>query len=667
MKLRKLKREKQKGSGKKISPTGLATIEKEFARAGELMRAGQVEQAENCCRTIIGIDPDHAPALHMIGVIALQQGMHEKAVHHIRKAIRYNPGNAGYLNNLGLALSDLEKYDEAIAAFENGIRLDPACSSLYVNKGLALKAQGKLEEAVTCYQAALKLNPNDSEIHINQGNALSVLDKDDEAMSCYHKALELTPNDGGLACFHQGNLLKKQGRLGEALDCYHRSLEMSRTSVPGVSCLAELLKFIGNICFDQGRMNEAIEKYREALAINPGQPDAYVNLVSALERTNRTEEAVEEMREAAHEASGFHAAFYQAKIAFRRGKYQEALDILEKYESDSLAATEFITHYFLLGGIKHKLKKYCEAFRHYEKANQFVRNKINERINEKYIQEDQFVSSNQLRGWFTKQGLTSWDMYENTDGLPDPVFLLGFARSGTTLLDQILKSHSRIVTLEEKFTLADIGKDFFHDSSRSAFDQLTHTGIEAYRKKYWDRVQGFLNRQLNGRMLIDRNPFYTKYLGHIHRFFPSARIVFAMRDPRDVCLSCFMQDFAINAATRHFTSLLETAEYYATIMNLFFYFQKELPLNIYFVKYESLIEDVEIVTRELLAFLGLDWEEDVLEYNKTARQSYIKTVSYHQVVKPIYKTAVQRWKKYEEEMQPVLPILQPFVEAFGYE
>ena len=248
-----------------------------------------------------------------------------------------------------------------------------------------------------------------------------------------------------------------------------------------------------------------------------------------------------------------------------------------------------------------------------------------------------------------------------------PVFLVGFPRSGTTLLDQILSGHPGIEVLEEKATLLDFLGEF--TAGDAALERLARMGdaeLEPWRQRYWQRVRDFMPGRDSHRLFVDKMPLNSLYMPLIHRLFPGARYLFALRDPRDVVLSCSMQTFTLNEAMRHFQSLDETVRYYTAVMDVGASAAARLQDRVHRIRYEDVVADTEGAARRLLEFLELPWEPAVLDFQRTARAKRISTPSYHQVVEPIYTRARERWRRYEDQLAPVLPLLQPFVERFGY-
>lgn len=243
-----------------------------------------------------------------------------------------------------------------------------------------------------------------------------------------------------------------------------------------------------------------------------------------------------------------------------------------------------------------------------------------------------------------------------------PVFLVGFPRSGTTLLDQILSSHSGVVCLEESEHFSDALGDVIVDPSRAlAPDTLSPEELQRIRESYWRRVGA-----QPASIIIDKYPLNIVVLPLIKRVFPGAKIIFALRDPRDVVLSCFQQRFAINAAMAQFLEIGRAGAYYDQVMALFELCRSRLNLELHQVRYEDVVVDLENAARDLCVFLGVPFESAMLNYRETALRRDIATPSARQVIEPLYNRSMGRWRRYEEELKPVLPLLAPWAERYGY-
>jgi hypothetical protein len=188
------------------------------------------------------------------------------------------------------------------------------------------------------------------------------------------------------------------------------------------------------------------------------------------------------------------------------------------------------------------------------------------------------------------------------------------------------------------------------------------------RQKYFELTARATRQPLSEKILVDKLPLNIVHLGLIHRIFPDAHILMAVRHPCDVVLSCFMQKFHLNDAMANFSTIEETAALYNKVMSLYEKYQQELPLKIHYVKYERLLNDLEGETCHLASFLGIEWNEAMLNYRKTALdKGYINTPSYASVSEGIYHHATGRWKRYAEQMAPAKNLLNPWINSFDYD
>ena len=243
-----------------------------------------------------------------------------------------------------------------------------------------------------------------------------------------------------------------------------------------------------------------------------------------------------------------------------------------------------------------------------------------------------------------------------------PTFLIGFPRSGTTLLDQILSSHSGIVCLEESEHFSDALSEVIAEPTRALeIESLSAAELAKIRESYWRRVEAQA-----GAIVVDKYPLNIVVLPLIKRVFPEAKIIFALRDPRDVVLSCFQQRFTINAAMAQFLELGRAGAYYDQVMSLFELCRERLALDLHQVRYEDVVGDLEGAARALCGFLAVPFEPSMLNYRDTAMSREIATPSARQVIEPLYNRSIGRWRRYEEELKPVLPALSVWAERYGY-
>jgi hypothetical protein len=258
------------------------------------------------------------------------------------------------------------------------------------------------------------------------------------------------------------------------------------------------------------------------------------------------------------------------------------------------------------------------------------------------------------------------------DGAWTPVFLVGFPRSGTTMTEQILAAHSGIITLEERHFVEAVRYEWARIVGANPdigwmADQLDAEHILQLRSFYREKVESDLEAPIGSATVIDKLPLNIMHIGLINLIFPDAKIVVAIRDPRDACLSCFMQDFELNSAMIHFLSLEQTVEFYTQVMGAWLHFRDIVSLSQLVVRYEDIVQNLEREARQLIDFIGLDWEPGILQFHQKAKNRVILTPSYTAVTEPVHARAIGRWRNYRQQFNPLMPRLEPFIDEFGYE
>jgi tetratricopeptide (TPR) repeat protein len=256
-------------------------------------------------------------------------------------------------------------------------------------------------------------------------------------------------------------------------------------------------------------------------------------------------------------------------------------------------------------------------------------------------------------------------------GSPKPqerthVFLVGFPRSGTTLLEQVLASHPDVTAMAERTCLMDSAAEFFGaDADLDRLAALSEVELESWRAAYWKRVAETESAPSKP-VFIDKMPLNAVFLPLIAKLFPNAKILFALRDPRDAVLSCFRRRFAMNAGMYEFTAMDTAAAYYAAVMDLMQVYSEKLALKMTQARHESLIADFDGETRRLCDFLGLDYCDEMRAFAGRAQARNIDTPSSAQVARGLSTAGVAQWRRYQPQLKPFLPVLAPYVARFGY-
>ena len=424
---------------------------------------------------------------------------------------------------------------------------------------------------------------------------------------------------------------------------------------------------LGILLASQGRSGEALASFEAALRRQPDNVELLYNLIELYEKTNQLPRAIEKTEQALALAPASYPLRYQlAKLQYRTGKYAEAREgvaaLLTREPDHDL--TQKTLH--LLGQACDRLGEHPEAFAAYRQANELLaKSPLARALEPKRYELVQFLA--RQTDSFTRDRIRGWQPAAVGDKETAPVFLVGFPRSGTTLAGQLLAAHSGISTLDERQTLAPLIADFNTTESLALLPDLPAEAIAAHRARYRRLLHELGGADIAGRLVVDKNPLYLCYLGLIQRFFPEARVIVLHRDPRDVCLSNFMQDFIPTPFLVNFLTLQGTVEFYDTVMHLFQRFRDNLSLALLEVRYEDLVSNWRRETGRMLDFLGLDWEEEIISFHEQASRRYIQTPSYQQVVQPVYSSARGRWRNYAAQLAPVLDRLQPHIRALGYE
>ncbi len=518
----------------------------------------------------------------------------------------------------------------------------------------------RLEEAETEVRRALESDDGAAKYHNTLGSILHRQGRLDEALAAFEAALAMDPGYA-TAAYNSGTLNLALGRLKEAEIAFRAGLEAGAGDALLFNNLAAVLS-------QQGRHLEAADCCREGLARHPDHPALGTSLASTLELANDLAAAdgvARKVREASPDFAPARVIF--ARLLRRKGALADALESLEPVFQAALTSEETARACFELGLIQDAQGNYAEAFRSISRSNALERQspRVARRNAERYFEEVRAY-----RKWIGQA--TRAAPRRNPDTSSVPVFFVGFPRSGTTLMEQMLKAHPEIVTTEEKSPLTPLRNlarklaAELNQSFPACVDDWGDERLEEFRDLYWSRAEELLGT-LQGRTLVDKLPLNIVPLGLVERLWPDARVLVALRDPRDVCLSCFFQRFIWNNAMVNFLDLERTGRLYAEVMALWLDYRERLTLPVLEYRYEDLVDDFEGTLRKVLDFIGVGWHAAISDYREAAKQRVIRTPSYRDVTAPIHDKAVQRWKNYEAELAPILPVLAPFVEAFGYE
>jgi tetratricopeptide (TPR) repeat protein len=506
--------------------------------------------------------------------------------------------------------------------------MQTACVDALVEQAVRARSRGQLAEAGRLLNKALVLAPQDSATIIEIGRVHVAEDRVDEAIAAFKAALALAP-DSRAALMALGAAHAGRGEFGPAAAVYRRSAELA-----------------------------------------PDDPDPLANLAFIDERLGRAESA-RTLAEAALRLHPEHAlaALTLARLDLIAGNIEPARARLESLLKGAvLNRAQRLIALNLLGDALHGLDRPAEAFATYTRMkSEWARNHA-ARFGVGGAVENHLSFMLRLERWFLQQDPQRWKPPTVMPDVPvrRHVFLLGYLRSGVTLVDSILASLPDTRVLEEESTLNTADEAFLRDdASLAKLSPLDPQRAATARAAYWGRAAE-LAGDLSNTVLVDMAPINGIKLPMIAALFPAAVVVQCRRDPRDVVLSCFRRNFKSNALTFQLTTLESIARHYDAAMRLTELHLERLGLPVHVVEYSRLVVDFDGVTQQLAEFVDVPWSEAARQFGATAARRRMKTASASQVRRGLFDGSGQ-WLKYRAQLEPVLPILEPWITRFGYE
>ena len=569
------------------------------------------------------------------------------------------PNSIVLYNILGAANQGLGELENALNAYKKAISIKPNFAEAHYNLANVMYDQGNLEEAILAFKKAIALKPNYFEAFNNMGNALQDLGKLEEAIQAFNTAIRIKPNFAE-ALNNMGVTFRSCGKLKEAIQTYNKALLIRSNYV-------EVFNNKGNVYKDQGKLEKAINEYKKAISFRPNYYEAWSNGADALEKWNRLEQLESWLGKAFLNFTDIPSdlKFYEAKLHWRQKRIKKALSVISKINIEKISQVRQQDYLNLRAKCLEQLKDFDGAFKYYSEMNSLAKKSRDyQKSNpEKYFNEQ----CNQL------ERLKS-DQHFQLSNIPNkktsfsPVFLVGFPRSGTTLLDTILRSHSKIDVVEERLSLskakAYIQTKGFHDTLDQTLPKtLVREARSTYQAEFKKHIKDLKSKAIH----IDKMPLNILEAPLIHQLYPEAKFILALRHPMDTVLSCWMQNFKLNPAMANMTDLDRIVEFYCIAMETLKISRAKFRLDVYELKYENLLDNLTRETSSLLSFLNLTWEQEMKNYRNTAiKRERINTPSYSQVIQPIYKDSKYKWLNYKKFINKYMTKLKPWIQEFGY-
>lgn len=603
------------------------------ARLQECARLQQVGRAGEALRELKRLlkrQPGHPAVLHMLGLAEYNLGDLANAEKRLRAALKKVPGHPAVASNLGLVLRRRGQPERAIAAFRSALKTAPDFVDAHYNLAMTLIGLGRADEAVAHLEGVPALLRAHPRLQGALADAKRALGEFEAAFGLYTQALKAAPDDA---------------RLLQGLAA------LPTTMVPGDKALALVERAARSAPYDAGVQAE---------------------LAARLEQANRLDDAERTARKARDLAPHrIRPHLTLATLALRRKDATAAKSLLETAQTLPMAAEDAVDFHHCKARLHVLRGEPGLAVAEQKKAQDALRR----------TQAGQCVDPGAMPA--RVRAFTAWAEARQKSGIAAPndgragasnsdapVFFVGFPRSGTTLMERVLDAHPGVIASPEVPLLGQleaalpnlIGRKF--DVPGGLQDLTDHERSVAaawYAEAFAQAVE-----PPDGRRMIDKMPFNLVDLALVEAVFPDAKVLVALRDPRDTVLSCFMHVFEAHPGTINFRTPEETARLYAQVMDLWDHYRNVLSLPHLSYRYEDLIDDFEGTVRRVLTFLDLPWDPAVLDYAERAKSRYVATPSASEVIRAPHREGIGRWRAFAEELAPVWESLAPYAARFGY-
>lgn len=538
---------------------------------------------------------------------------------------------------------------------KNKLQNDSENYELNLQLGLIYAFEKHYRDSKLFFKKLIKINPKRYEAYLNLSNIEALKEKYDKS--------ELILNE----------FISKNGYhiaiINGLATLYYNSTNFNKLEI----LIKKYLKYDDNylLFFYQGVLygfDEKITKQiiflEKSIKINNKFWKGYEKLFDTFEKTNQLDKFYK-LLDYSINIWGDDPKYIYFKSLYeqRKNNYDKALEILESNKTEEKFIKTSNTNYLinlydLLSKIFLKLNNYNLSLEYAIKRNKISLNKPNNKRFDKNILLDVLRKYKYFYNNTTYTKKKSRDKYIFHDNL---TFVLGFPRSGTTLLDSILRSHSKTLVLEEKPYLINIRHQFFKENTLEKIMNISDTEIFNLQKDY---IESFNFNEK--KLIIDKFPLNMTEIGFIKTIFPNSKIILVLRHPLDSILSCVLTSFKINEAMANYENLNTAAHFYNVVFDLFETYVKHFNLDFYYIKYENIVLNFKKEIQGLLQYLNLDFEDNVNQFYKTAQKRKVNTPSYHQVTQPLYKGSLNRYKKFDK-IEVIKPLVKKWIDKFNYD
>ena len=577
-------------------------------QAFQAFGAGRADIATNIAETIIKRFPREPNAHYLLGNVCHQKKDIDKAAAFYKKAYKFDRNNIGALAGLGTIALDSLNHSQAVTHFQRAIKSSKRPNAaLYNNLGLAYKGLGNINKALDSLKKSIKVDSKFADAYLNLGQVEGSIGLFDIARSHFEKCLSLEP-DNSEALNNLGNIERMKGNMDKALSLYHKAASLQPDNI-------DVQNNLGVIEIEQGHFEAAEEIYLKILGNNPNHPVALIEL---------------------------------GELYFERERKDEAFDLFAqvidtvKITPQYIAAEPGTVH--RIGRAQERLKNYKDAFICFKAAHdQWNRLLIDSGGGYQPKLYDHLLEK-------TKAIFDTIPVKSDRCGSQSqrPIFIVGMPRSGTSLMEQILATHPDIFGAGELGLIPEFMKEILPPSGiwAEGAEGVSAASLEKFASRYLDEIDKLSDGE---KFVVDKLPGNFQFVGLIRLIFPNALIFHSERNAIDTCLSVYIQKFGSEMVFDHdLKNIAHHYHFYTEIMK----FWQTWDDQIISIHYEDIIADQRGQTQLMLERLGLPWDDRCLDFHKTDRN--VKTASRLQVRQPIYKTSIEKWRRYEKELQPLI-------------
>lgn len=593
----------------------------------------------------------------------LQSGNPVRAEAMTRSLLASDPDAESPLLLLAFCLDAQYRVAEALAVFEQLTKLYPTTSSHWSNLGAAYRDLGQKAEAREAFVRAHALEPNDPAALLNLGNAAMEAGSFADARGNLLDALDAEPNDPTIriqaanACYECGEFDQAE-RLIENWQAWAANDALS-------------LSEVGWLLTRLGSGEVAGAALESAARLEPNHPRIQMRLAASYERSNRVDDAnalLARMDTAAVAREGLATdlAIVRAGIATRGENLQEAIELHEPLLADPAVIRRDPQLLSQLARLHDRNGDPAAAMRSLADGRKVQIDQLRDRVPQLFKPDADPIRM--VRRRVSADMRQQWQSIDAPSAADSPVFVVGYPRSGTTMLETMLDAHPCLAGMDERVFVQD-AIDEIKQRGLDYPEQLgeVDTGFaDTLRANYWKRAAKRVQRA-PGVRLVDKNPLNIQRLPLIARLFPNAKIILALRHPCDVVLSNYMQAFRSPAYIKLCETIESTAIGYASTFAFWLDQADVLKTDALELRYEDVVDDIDTQSRRIVDFIGIEWDQRMVDFHDRARErGFIATPSYHQVVEPLNRKGVGRWERYREYLEPAIPHLRPYLDRWNY-